>query len=103
MINIENLDPNKIKIIEKSYKNVPIYHIGYVMVKDLSYATINSLNPLHLIVNKLNGYIQERNGNKYLMLVPSDKYKNTLNKYEELWNRIRDLIRSITDNPDNYY
>ena len=28
MINIKNLDPNKIKIDEKSYKNILIYHIG---------------------------------------------------------------------------
>ena len=36
MINIKNLDPNKIKKDEKAYKNILIYHIGYVMVKDLS-------------------------------------------------------------------
>ena len=27
MINIKSLDPNKFRIDEKSYKNVPIYHI----------------------------------------------------------------------------
>ena len=36
MISIENLDPNKIKIAEKSYKNTLIYYIGYVTVKDLN-------------------------------------------------------------------
>ena len=30
MINVENLDPYKIKIAEKSYKNILIYYIGYV-------------------------------------------------------------------------
>ena len=34
MINIENLDPDNIKIDEKSYKNI-IYHIAHVTVKDL--------------------------------------------------------------------
>ena len=37
MINIKRLDPNKIKIDEKSYKNILIYCIGYVMVKDLRF------------------------------------------------------------------
>ena len=44
---------------------------------------------------------EERNGNKYLTLVPTDESKDTLKKYEELWNKIRDLIRSITNNLDN--
>ena len=42
------------------------------MVNDLNYATINSVNLLHLIINKVNGDIEEINGNKYLMLVPTD-------------------------------
>ena len=37
MINIENIDANKIKIDEKSYKNTPIYCKGYMTVKNLSY------------------------------------------------------------------
>ena len=32
----ENLDRGKIKIAEKSYKNILIYHIGNVMVKTLA-------------------------------------------------------------------
>ena len=34
MINIKSLDPNKIKIDEKLYKNILIYYIGYVTVKE---------------------------------------------------------------------
>ena len=37
MINTKNLDPNNIKIDEKSYKNILIYYIGYV--------TANSIKP----------------------------------------------------------
>ena len=36
--------------------------------------------------------------NKYLKLIPTDKGKDTLKKYEVLWNKIRDLIRSLTNN-----
>ena len=53
-------------------------------------------------MNKINGYIEESNGNKYLTLVPTHESKDTLKKDEELWNKIRDLIRSLTNNSDNY-
>ena len=49
MINIKNLDPNKVKIDEKSYKNI-IYYIGYVTVKNLSYIKIHSVNHTLLLI-----------------------------------------------------
>ena len=48
IINIKNVDPNKIKIDEKSHKNILIYYIGYVTIKNWKYITINSVNPLYL-------------------------------------------------------
>ena len=50
----------------------------------LSYIKINSVNPLYFIINKINEYFEEINGNKYLILVTTDGSKDTLNKYEEL-------------------
>ena len=44
----------------------------------------------------------EINRNKYLMLVPTNESKEKTEKYEEVWIRIRDLIRSITKNSDEY-
>ena len=76
LINIKYLDPNKIKIDIKSFKNLLIYDTGYV--------TANSVKPLYLIVNEINGYIEESNGKKYLTLVHPDESKNALKKYEEL-------------------
>ena len=35
------------------------------------------------------------------MLVSTDESKDTLQKYEELWNKIRNLIISTTNNSDN--
>ena len=72
MIIIKSLDLNKSKIrihTKKSYKNVLIYCIGYVMVKELRYVKFNSVNPLYLFINKINGYIEERNGNKNLQFL----------------------------------
>ena len=65
MINIKNLDPNKIKVDEKSYKNILIYYIGYLTVKDLSYAKINSAYPLFVIFNKINGYVEGSNAHQW--------------------------------------
>ena len=88
MINLKNLDPNKTKIYEKSYKNILICYIGYVTIENLSYVTVNSVNPLYLIISKING---------------------TLKKAMEIGictkncgKKIRDLIRSITNNSGNY-
>ena len=45
---------NKIKIDEKLYKKILICYIGCV--------TINSAKILYLIIDKINGYIEECNG-----------------------------------------
>ena len=46
IINIKSFDPDKIKIDEKSYKNILIYYIGYVTIKDLKYVKIYGVNLL---------------------------------------------------------
>ena len=38
---------------------------------------------------------------KNLILVPTDESKDSKN-YEELWTKRRDLVRSKTNNSDNY-
>ena len=100
IINIKKIDPNNIKIDGDSYKNILIYQIGYVTVKDSKYVKTDSVNRLYLIFSKVNGYFEEINKNKYLTLVLSNKSKEIIKKYEELWSKIRDLIRSITKNSD---
>ena len=92
MINIEDFDSNLLKIDKKSYKNIDIYQIGCITIKDFDYVKINSVNPLYLIIGKVDGYSEERNGNKYLTLVSADKNKEVLIKYTELWNKIKNLI-----------
>ena len=36
------------------------------------------------------------------MLVPTNESKEKIKKYEELWSKTRDLIRSVTKNADDY-
>ena len=56
---------------------------------------------MHFIISEINGYIEKSNGNKYLTLVLTNESKDTKN-YEELWNKIVNLIRSITKNSGNH-
>ena len=60
------------------------------------------MNPLYLIFNKVNGCFKEINRNQYLTLVPTNENKEKIKEYEELWSKIRYLIRSITKNSDDY-
>ena len=68
----------------------------------MKYLKINSVNSLYLIINKLNGYFEEINKNKYLTPVPTNESKEIIKKYEELCSKIRDLISSTTKISDNY-
>ena len=71
-------------------------------IKDSKYVKTNSVNPLHLVFNRINGYFEEINGNKYLTLVPTNEGKEKIKKCEELWIKIRDLIRSVTKKSNGY-
>ena len=102
IINIKNFDPNNIKIDENSYKNILIYYIRYIKIKDLKYVKINSVNFLYLTFSKANGYFEEINGNKYLTLVHTNESKEKIERYEEVWSKIRDLVRLITKISDDY-
>ena len=52
---------------KKSCKSIEIYYIGYITIKkNDDYENVDSVNPLYLIIREVNGYIKEKNGNKYL-------------------------------------
>ena len=82
----------------KSHTKIIIYYIEYVTIKDSKYVKIYSVNHLYFIFSKLNEYFEEIDKNKYLALVPTNERKEKIKKYEQLWSKIRDLIRSITKN-----
>ena len=76
MINIENFNPRLLKIGKKSYKNIDVYYIGYITIRDIGdYESIHSVNPLYFIVGEVDGYIEEKNGNKYLAFASINKSK----------------------------
>ena len=97
MINIKDFDSSLIKIDKESYKNIGIYHIGYITMKDSDHVKINSVNPLYLIIGDVDGYIEKINGNKYLYFASTDKNKKMLEKYTKLWDEIRYHIQTTSN------
>ena len=71
-------------------------------IKDSKYVKVNILNPLYLIINKVNGYFEEINRDTFLTLVLTNESKEIINKNGELWSKIRNLIRLITKNSADY-
>ena len=77
MINIENINPNSLKIDKKSYKSIGIYYIDNIKVDE---------------------YIKEENAKKYLAFASTV----VLETYAEQWNKIKSLIKKISDKPGDY-
>ena len=60
MINIKIFNSNLLKIDKKSCKNIDIYYIGYITMKDFDYVNIHSLKPLYFVVGKPDQHIEEK-------------------------------------------
>ena len=95
MINVKDVDPSLIKIDKKSYKNIGIYYVGYITMKDSDHIKINSVNPLYLIIGGVDRDIKANNGNKYLIFASTDKSKKVLEVYTKLWDEIKYHIQTI--------
>ena len=75
---LKDFDAKLIKTDKKSYKNIDIYYIGYIVIKKIDdYESIYSVNPLYLHINHASGYIEE-NGNKYLIFNSVSENKEVL-------------------------
>ena len=66
------------------------------------YESIYSVNPLYLRINHANGYIEEKNGNKYLIFDSVDENKEVLKKYTDLWDGIKNKIKEISVSECDY-
>ena len=59
------LTPAFLKIDKMHYKGINIYYIGYITILKINDSeNIYVINSLYLIVNHVNGYIEEESGNK---------------------------------------
>ena len=104
IINIEEFDSNLLKINKKSYKDIDIYYIGYITIKKIDDCeNIYSVNPLYLIIGKVDGHIKENNGNKYLVFDSIDENKEVLKKYTERWDGTKNEIETINGSKKGEY
>ena len=68
-----------LKIDKKSYKDIGICNVGYITIKkNDDCESICSVNPLYLRVDHANGYIEEKEVNKYLDFNSADENKELL-------------------------
>ena len=104
MVNLKNFESN-LEIDKKHYKDIDINYIGHITIKKIGdWVNNHNVNPLYLLVNHASGYIEEKNGNKYLSFYYSViENKELLKKYENLWDGIRKEIKTINGGKENYY
>ena len=96
LIKLFDFDPNMLKLDKKTFKGINIYYIGYVTKKE-EYK-INSVNPLYLLIYKIDCFIEEKDGNKYVNVAFTDSNDEVLKKYKEVLSRIKSSIEKINNN-----
>ena len=61
-----------------------------------------SVNRLYLHIDHASGYIEEKNGNKYLIFDSVDENKELLKKYANVWNGNKNKIKTINGDDGDY-
>ena len=60
------------------------------------------MNPLYLRIYHVNGYIEEKGVNKYLVFDSTDQNKELLKKYNDVFHGIRDKIKEVCSDECDY-
>ena len=55
-----------------------------------------------MLVDHVNGYIEEKGVNKYLIFDATDENKELLKKYNDAWNGIKNKIKEISSGECDY-
>ena len=99
IIDLKDFDARLLKVEKKYHKDIDIYYIGYVTVKNIANCNnINCVNPLYWMINEMVGHhFIWTNENKYLVLDDVDENKEVSKKYEEVWDGIKKDIEMIND------
>ena len=56
---------------------------------------INIGNSLYLIINGRKGHFEEKSGEKYLVISPENG--DTIQKYQEVFDRLKEIIKKLND------
>ena len=60
------------------------------------------MNPLYLLINHASGYIEEKGGDKYLIFDSTDENEELLNKYNDVWNGMKNKIEEVSSGECDY-
>ena len=60
------------------------------------------MNPLYLIISHANGYVEEKNENKYLIFDTADENKELLKKFNDAKNEIKNKTKAISSGECDY-
>ena len=93
IVYINDFDVNLLEIIKRESRiGANIYYIGYVLNP---YDDYNTINPLHFVINRLIGYIEEIEGSsdKYLVVAKSVRNNKIIHSF--------DIIRRLIENKIN--
>ena len=79
-----------------SFKNTNfvIYNTGYITIKIIDHVNIHCENPLCLIFDNVDGYMEKSNGEKYFIVDSIGKNKEVLKKYTKVWNEVKNQIET---------
>ena len=103
-IDLENFKSNLLKIEKKSFKDFGICNTGYITIYKIDDCeNISSANPLYLRIGHASGYIEEKGLNKYLVFDSTDGNEELLKKYNDVFNGIRDEIKTTNGGKENDY
>ena len=100
LIHILNFEPSNLKLGRKTSMGLDIYYIGYADKKPEW--NINIVNPLYLMINKIDDYFAQKNGKKYLKIADTVRNSDVLEKYGQVFNGIKYHIKNINGS-DNVY
>ena len=88
LINVLDFEASNLKLDKKNWKDLDIYYIGYVDKKpDWS---VNSVNPLYWLINRVYGTVSEKDRYKFLT---SDKGDTILKKYNHV---LKTILKKIS-------
>ena len=86
LINLKDFDPSLIVLEQMESANVYIHYVNYA-----------TKHPLYLYIRELDGFIDEKKGNKYLNITLTDSNNDVLVKYAKVWRGIKDKINMMNN------
>ena len=93
LIKIKNFNINKLNLDKKGVLGNNVCYIGYITKKPQW--DVNSVSPLYLMINKTKGHFEEVDGDRYL--ITSSENGDIMQKYQEVFNGIKEIIKKIND------